>query len=157
MDQQFNEDFDIKRDFHKKLSKDEIVKLTRKSDYSTDDLIKGILKQAAEENARLGLLRENGGLDPEVTINLTKRKAEIIKQMGDLALNLHKTLAANEINLKSEGFKVLLQLLLRKFSESLENSRIQEEHRETVFNEFANSIETLEVEYKKELKAKGLK
>lgn len=146
-----------KRERQKKISKDEIVKITRRPDYSTEDLIKALLKQAAEENMQLNLLREEETLEATEFMALTKRKAEILKQMGDLTLNLHRTLAANEINLRSEGFKIALDIIIGYFGEAMDNARLPDEHKSNVMEEFANLIDELDKDYKDELKAKGIK
>ena len=141
----------------KQIYNDDLVKLTKKKNYSTEDLIKLVLRDASEEKSRLRLLRDQTPLETDEQLSISKRVGDLLKQIGDLSINLHKAMSVNEINLRSEGFKVLMSVMLSKLQEALENSRVSDEVKETVFNEYADSLESLEADYKKELKGKGLK
>ena len=151
------EDIELKREIETRINKDPLVRLAKKKEYSEEELIKEILFQASREKAYLEILREQEDLDPDKQIALSKKIADIVKQMGDLALSLHRSLSSNEINLQSEGFKILLDLMLERLEDALEQARLDEEHKSTVFTEFGNALDSLEKDYRKELRAKGAK
>lgn len=145
------------KELDQKIKRDPLVKLTNK-DYTTEDFIKEVIKQISFEKAKLDAILDNvEDLEPEQVIAINKRKTEIMKQMGDLSITLHKTLAVNEINVKSEGFTVLMEVLFEKLVKALDAARLPEEHKETIFTEFSNELENLEDDYKDKLKSRGMK
>lgn len=151
------DDIRKKRDFEQKINKDRLVRLTQSKNYTTDEIIKEALVHAAREKAYLEILREDENLEIAERIVLSKKIADIVKQVGDLSLSLHRALSSNEVNVNSEGFKILFDLLLGKLDEAMDQARLDEEHKETIFVEFGKILENLEREYHKELKAQGKK
>jgi len=109
-----------KRNF---IDQDEL-RLVLEENPDDDQVLVLLLKGLAEESASLAYERALSESRMKDTSQISLRRANILKTMGELSIKRKEQMTSNIIDLKSPHFFILLQHIIETFKETLEKARI---------------------------------
>jgi hypothetical protein len=122
-----------------------------KRDVDADSVLDNVLLGLAQEAASIEFERAEAERHGRDTVNISAKRARVLKSMADTVLK-KKALSANGIiDLDSGAFRVLFGLILETFKESMKDAGARSELVETTF---ANLVKALDDGWKEDARQK---
>ena len=122
------------------LKKDPIVIQTKETPESSD-VLNQVLSALAEEAASLGFERHEAEWQGKETSQISVRRINALKAVGETWLRRKEQISTKEIDLESSAFKALFEFIMNTFQGALEDSGMRPEMVETVFAKISNRLE----------------
>jgi hypothetical protein len=122
------------------LSKDPISKLADSTPESPD-VLHEVMKAMSEEAASIVFERHEAERKGKETSNLSMRRINALKSIGDTWLRRKEQLSGKEIDLDSVVFKALFGFIMDTFKESLSESGLRPEMVDTVFAKLGSKLD----------------
>ena len=122
------------------LSKDPISKLAECSPESPD-VLHEVMKAMSEEAASIAFERREAERKGKETSNLSMRRINALKSIGDTWLRRKEQLAGKEVDMDSAVFKALFGFIMDTFKDSMSESGVRSEMVETVFAKMGSKLD----------------
>lgn len=118
---------------------DELVTSVREKN-SQNDIYQNILQGLAEESASLEFERKEAERKGQPTVNISSKRAVVLRAMADLTLRRQDQLRNRTIDLKGELFQRLFAFIMETFRGSLEDTNLRPEEIERAFQNLSRRI-----------------
>ena len=99
-----------------------------------------VIKALAEETASLGFERTEAERKGEPTSQISLRRVNALKAVGDTWLKRREQMTANSIDLDSIAFKRLFKYITETFNEAMHDAGLRPELAESVFASFSKKV-----------------
>lgn len=129
-----------KRKYHA-TKRDPMLSKIRESGESFD-VIQFILEQLAEESVALRVERESADLHGKDSSQISLRRAQILKTLGDTFFKRRAATGEKELDLEGRTFGIVWKLLCETFVASMEKSNIPGPMADVVMNNFAKEVDS---------------
>jgi len=133
------------------LDKDEIFKTTKSKPESSDVLTK-VIQGLAEESASLHFERTEAERKGEKTSQISMRRVQALKAVGDTWLKKKEVLGSKGVDLESPSFKIVFTHIAETFRKACDIAGVRPEMSESVFAEFGRLVD--DVDWVADAKAK---
>jgi hypothetical protein len=122
------------------LDKDEIVSVAKSTPESPDILTK-VIAGIAEESASLYFERLEAERKGESTSQISMRRVQALKAVGDTWLKKKEVLASTGVDLESSAFKIIFTHIAETFRQACDTAGVRPEMSESVFAEFGRLVD----------------
>lgn len=133
------------------LERDAVVATAKKNPESAD-ILTNVIHGLAEESASLYFERLEAERKGEDTSQLSMRRVQALKAVGDTWLKKKEVLASNGVDLDSPSFKIVFTHIAETFRRACDIAGVRPEMSESVFAEFGRLVD--DVDWVAEAKAK---
>lgn len=122
------------------LDKDEVVSVAKSTPESADILTK-VIAGIAEESASLYFERLEAERKGESTSQISMRRVQALKAVGDTWLKKKEVLASTGVDLDSPAFKIIFTHIAETFRQACDIAGVRPEMSESVFAEFGRLVD----------------
>lgn len=122
------------------LDADEIVQTTKNTPDSSNVLTK-VIEGLAEESASLAFERQEAERKGESTSQISMRRVQALKAVGDTWLKKKEIIASKGVDLESPSFKIVFTHIAETFRKACDVAGIRPEMSESVFAEFGRLVD----------------
>ncbi len=122
------------------LDKDEVVSVAKSTPESADILTK-VIAGIAEESASLYFERLEAERKGESTSQISMRRVQALKAVGDTWLKKKEVLASTGVDLESPAFKIIFTHIAETFRQACDIAGVRPEMSESVFAEFGRLVD----------------
>lgn len=133
------------------ISKDKVFEQTI-VDSESSEVLNVVLQGLAEESANLKFEREEAERKGENTSQLSIRRVNALKAVGDTWLKKKEIISNQMVDIESKSFKVLFGFIAETFRKACDNAKVRPEMSESIFANFGKLID--DEEWAKEAKAR---
>lgn len=123
-----------------KLDTDEVYGQTRQNPESSDVLTK-VLVGLAEEAASLAFEREEAERKGEATSQISLRRVNALRAVGDTWIKKRELLSAKSIDMESKSFKRLFGFIAETFRKACDEAGCRPELAESIFATFGRMVD----------------
>lgn len=123
-----------------KLNKDAVFDQTKKNADSSE-VLTNVLVGLAEESASLAFEREEAERKGESTSQISLRRVNALKAVGDTWLKKKEIMSSKSIDMESKAFKKLFGHIAETFRKACDESGVRPELSESVFATFGKMID----------------
>lgn len=121
------------------LAHDPVYRTTQKAPDSPD-VLHQVMLGLSEEAASLKFERDEAARNNEGTANLSAKRVQALRAVGDTWLKRMDQMAGKLIDLDSPGFLAVYKLLMETMREAMNGAKLRDEQIETVFAKFASLV-----------------
>ena len=125
------------------LDKDEIFNTTKSKPESSEVLTK-VIQGLAEESASLHFERTEAERKGEKTSQISMRRVQALKAVGETWLKKKEVLASNGVDLESASFKIIFTHIAETFRKACDIAGVRPEMSESVFAEFGRLVDDVD-------------
>lgn len=104
------------------------------------DVLHQVMLGLSEEAASLKFDRDEAARNNESTANLSAKRVQALRAVGDTWLKRMDQMAGKIIDLDAPGFQAVFTLLMETMREAMNGAKLRDEQIETVFAKFAAMI-----------------
>ena len=122
------------------VKEDPLVDSVRKKP-ETSKVLDRVMEGLAEEAASLSFEREEAERKGQETSNISIRRVNALKAVGDTWLKRKEQLTANSVDMDSPAFGVVFKLIMETLRSSMEQAGLRPEQVETVFARFSKRVD----------------
>ncbi len=133
------------------ISKDKVFEQTI-VDSESSEVLNAVLQGLAEESANLKFEREEAERKGENTSQLSIRRVNALKAVGDTWLKKKEIISNQMVDIEGKSFKVLFGFIAETFRKACDNAKVRPEMSESIFANFGKLID--DEEWSKEAKAR---
>lgn len=123
-----------------KISSDKVLEETKKAPES-ENVLTQVLVGLAEESASLAFEREEAERRGEATSQISLRRVNALKAVGDTWLKKKEIMSSKSIDLESKAFKKLFGHIAETFRRACDEAGVRPELAESVFATFGNLVD----------------
>jgi hypothetical protein len=116
------------------------------------DVLNSVIEGLAEESASLKFERAEAERKGENTSQLSIRRVNALKAVGDAWIKKKEMLSTQTIDMESKSFKILFGFIAETFRRSCDEAKVRPEMTESIFANFGKMIDA--EEWLKEAKAR---
>ena len=127
----------IKKDYLKK----DVVSSAISTDIDSSDVLDSVLVGLAEESASLAFEREEAEKRGEGTSQISLRRVNALKAVGDTWLKKREIISSKSLDLESKAFQIVFGHIAETFRKACDESGVRPEMSETIFANFAKMVE----------------
>ena len=125
------------------LDKDEIFNVAKTKPESADVLTK-VIQGLAEESASLHFERTEAERKGEKTSQISMRRVQALKAVGETWLKKKEVLASKGVDLESPSFKIVFTHIAETFRRACDIAGVRPEMSESVFAEFGRLVDDVD-------------
>jgi hypothetical protein len=133
------------------LTKDSVYSST-KNNPDSSDVLTSVLIGLAEESASLAFERQEAERKGEKTSQISLRRVNALRAVGDTWLKKKELMANNSVDLESQAFKIVFTHIAETFRKACDNAGVRPEMSESVFATFGEMVD--DVDWVKEVQNK---
>jgi hypothetical protein len=123
-----------------KVGSDEVLDSTKKNPDSENVLTK-VLVGLAEESASLAFEREEAERRGEPTSQISVRRVNALKAVGDTWIKKKEMLSSKSLDLESKAFKRVFGFIAETFRKACDEAGVRPEQAESVFASFGKMVD----------------
>lgn len=123
-----------------KISSDKVLEETKKAPES-ENVLTQVLVGLAEESASLAFEREEAERRGEATSQISLRRVNALKAVGDTWLKKKEIMSSKSIDLESKAFKKLFGHIAETFRRACDEAGVRPELAESVFATFGSLVD----------------
>ena len=125
------------------IDKDDIFNTTKTKPESSDVLTK-VIQGLAEESASLHFERTEAERKGEATSQISMRRVQALKAVGETWLKKKEVLASKGVDLESPSFKIVFTHIAETFRRACDIAGVRPEMSESVFAEFGRLVDDVD-------------
>lgn len=125
------------------IEKDDIFNTTKTKPESSDVLTK-VIQGLAEESASLHFERTEAERKGEATSQISMRRVQALKAVGETWLKKKEVLASKGVDLESPSFKIVFSHIAETFRKACDIAGVRPEMSESVFAEFGRLVDDVD-------------
>lgn len=122
------------------LDNNEVVTTTKANPDSSEVLTK-VIEGLAEESASLYFERQEAERKGESTSQISMRRVQALKAVGDTWLKKKEIIASKGVDLESPAFKIIFSHIAETFRRACDEAGVRPEMAESVFAEFGKLVD----------------
>lgn len=125
------------------LSKDAVYSST-KNNPDSSDVLTSVLVGLAEESASLAFERQEAERRGEKTSQISLRRVNALRAVGDTWLKKKELMANNSVDLESQAFKIVFTHIAETFRKACDQAGVRPEMSESVFATFGALVDDVD-------------
>ena len=133
------------------LSKDQVFSTT-KTNPDSSEVLTSVLVGLAEESASLAFERQEAERKGESTSQISLRRVNALKAVGDTWLKKKELISNNSIDLESMAFKIIFTHIAETFRKACDEAGVRAEMSESIFAHFGSLVD--DIDWLKEARSK---
>jgi len=133
------------------LAQDDVLTSTKKNSDSSD-VLTSVLVGLAEESASLAFERQEAERKGEPTSQISLRRVNALKAVGDTWLKKKEVLSSKGLDLESPAFKIIFGHIAETFRRACDDAGVRPEMAESIFAIFGRLVD--DMDWLKEAKSK---
>jgi len=132
---------EAKKVLKKEYMKKDGVASTVNSNLDSSDVLDSVIKGLAEETASLAYEREEAEKRGESTSQISLRRVNALRAVGDVWLKKRDLLSSKSLDLESKAFQVVFGHIAETFRKACDEAGVRPEMSETIFANFAKFVD----------------
>lgn len=119
----------------------DVVVTTTKANPDSSEVLTKVIEGLAEESASLYFERQEAERKGESTSQISMRRVQALKAVGDTWLKKKEIIASKGVDLESPAFKIIFSHIAETFRRACDEAGVRPEMAESVFAEFGKLVD----------------